>query len=119
MKIEDVKEFLFYYFLKHYNSHYRKCHTLTVGDNNDNFELVRFGGKGGVFPHEHSPFKVMERDKIGKGFVCLSWDNVAPFDRGWVKGEGWWLKLSRRIACDWIGANGGGMSAIPLKIIKC
>ena len=43
--------------------------TLTVGDNSDNLELVRFGGNGGVLPQEHSPFKVVERDKIGKGLV--------------------------------------------------
>ena len=43
--------------------------TLTVGDNSDNLEFVRLGGNGGVLPHEHSPFKVVERDKIGKGLV--------------------------------------------------
>ena len=46
--------------------------TLTVGDNNDNLELDRFGGKGGVFPQWHSPLNVVARDKIGKGLVCRS-----------------------------------------------
>ena len=61
--------FIFYIHIKMISHIKSKYLTLTVGDNSDNLEFVRLGGNGGVLPHEHSPFKVVERDKIGKGLV--------------------------------------------------